>query len=71
MHFKTGITIDSAERALTIILVIFGLFWTRVKEVEEFPTSHHLSGAVARFLKKISRLNEISLDFIERCLTPA
>ena len=24
MHFKTGITIDSAERAVTIILVIFG-----------------------------------------------
>ena len=24
MHFKTGITIDSAERALTIICVIFG-----------------------------------------------
>ena len=37
--------------------------------MEEFPTSHHLSGADARFLKKISRLNEISLDFMERCLT--
>ena len=31
--------------------------------------SPSLSGADARFLKKISRLNEISLDFRERCLT--